>query len=498
MATDEARELCQILASLNYDGQQTLVNPELFFKPNFNLVCNILKWFAKIIDDTYSVKELSDDLNEVSEASIVSFLSDIGRLVAYNLGIQLNLVALYRADIASCAELLKVAKPIYEAAKMVVDEGKSKSSNIELKLKEILQASQEKMEKTLNYINVNGLKDLSLALVQSAIDLESLLNEEENLNVERLKVIDRSLELPEIEKTLKDAHEGIVIKTNELEKTNEELVKDLTRLDEKLKSKESELGEAKEKLNDLLIQSPTYMEEYDKLNRDYESAYEKYVSKYRNLYYLKSCVYSSSENSISSDEDDGDDKNHQLELTKPDGSTGSLALSPLVGTDTGPTLGSEAELGRAVAIGAAEMTGPAKLLESLLDGGSNPNSASLIVEEVGASVDVTGESAVRDREIADGESGAIAAGLRTYVGRAAGPTMTGLELEGLLNEFVEDDSRADAGSGRMLDKEGALPTGESTEDDDEGEDDDDEEENDDDDDDGGDGNGRDEDLIGTY
>lgn len=503
MTTNEARELCQILASLNYDGQQTLVSPELFFKPNFILVSDILRWFARIIDDTYSVKELGDDLNEVSEANIISFLVDIGRLIMYNLGIRVNLVSLYRADLTSCAELLKVAKPIYKAAMIVVAEGKSKSSNIENKLEEILQSGQEKMDKTLSYINENSLKDLSLKLVQSANDLESLLNEEENFNLERTKVIDRSLELPEIERILKDAHEGIVIKTNELAKTNEELEKDLTRLDEKLRAKEFEFEEMKEKLNDLLIQSPTYMEEYEKLNEDYESAYEKYVSKYRNLQYLKSCVYSNSESSSSSGEDEEEedaDYDHQLELAKPVGSTGSLALSSLAGPDRGPTLGSEEEFGRAAAGGAADITGPARLLESLLDGGSNPRSASLTVEALGGGVDVDllgAEGTGRSLETGGaGGTGGAGAGLRTYVGRADGATMSGLELEGLLNEFVEDESRAGADSGGRTD--GALSTGEST-DGDEDENENDEDDNDDDDEEGDDEDEEmDGDLSGTY
>lgn len=483
MTTNEARQLCQILASLNYDGQQTLISPELFFKPNFALVCDILRWFARIIDDTHSVRDFNDDdLSEVSEASIVSFLVDIGRLIVSNLGIQINLVSLYEADLKSCTELLKVAEPIYKAAKMVVNEGKFKSSNIELASKDSLRSSQDKMEQTLNYINENGLKDLSQKLVQSAIDLESLMNEEENFNEERLKVIDRSLELPEIEKLLQDAHEGIVIKTKELAKTNEELEKDLTRLDDKLRSKEVELEEVKERLNDLLIQSPTYMEEYEKLNQDYESAYEKYVSKYRSLMYLKSCVYSSGSEVASNEDDDHDDEevdnssdrhHNQLELAKPDGSTGeSLARFPLDETGTGFTAGSD---GRA---GEEEITGPARLLESLLDGTSKPKSASLTVDEVGAGVDTTAEIGLNREDPADG--GASIGGFRTYAGRT---TATGLELEGLLNEFVGDESGTTAGSdGRAEKDDDESGSGEITDDDDDGADDEDEEEEDDDDD----------------
>lgn len=483
MTTNEARQLCQILASLNYDGQQTLTSPELFFKPNFALVCDILKWFAKIIDNTHSVIDLNDDdLNEASEASIVSFLVDIGRLIVSNLGIHVNLVALYKADITSCVELLKVAEPIYKAAKMVVDGDKFKSPNIEFALKESLRSSQDKMEQTLNYINENGLKDLSLKLVQSTIDLESLMNEEENFNEERLKVIDRSLELPEIEKILQDAHEGIVIKTKELAKTNEELEKDLTRLDDKLRSKEVELEEVKEKLNDLLIQSPTYMEEYEKLNQDYESAYEKYVSKYRSLMYLKSCVYSSGSEAASNEDDDYEDvdnaldgHHNQLELAKPDGSTsGSLARFPLDETGIGLTTGSDGLAGRA---GEEEITGPARLLESLLDGTSKPKSASLTVDEVGAGVDKTVETGLSRDGPATGGSGAATGGLRTYAGRT---TATGLELEGLLNEFVGDEPEITAGSdGRAEKDDDESGSDEITDDDDDGDDEEEEEEDED-------------------
>lgn len=460
MAAEEALKVCQILANLNFDGQQTLISPELFLNPNFSLVCDILRWSAKIIDDSFIIRDFGDNLSgEITESSIVTFLVDMGRLFMTHLGAQVNLVALYKADLAACCELLKVVQPIFEAAKLASE--KKASVATELTVAKMLETNQEKLERTLDYINGCNLKEISLRVVQSAIDLENLLNEEEKINEERLKVIDRQMEVSGIEQLLRDAHEGVVLKTKELGITNEELEKDLLRLDERLRVKEFELDETKDRLNDLLIQSPTYMEEYERLNQDYETAYEKYVSRFRNLMYLKSCVYSAESTSSEDENDVQAVDDYQLE--KPVGSTGSSA-----------GLDAAAEVRSAEGPFAPdETTGPARLLESLFEGASKPKSASFTGDAVVPRVEAATSEGLA-RFTAAGDAG----GRRTYVGRTGG-TMTGLELEGLLNEFVEEESAAATTATADSDESGgadpALDGTSDENDDDEDEDEDDDE-----------------------
>lgn len=45
---DGAR-LCRILAALNCADQQTSISADSFSRPNFDLVCNILKWLVRIV-----------------------------------------------------------------------------------------------------------------------------------------------------------------------------------------------------------------------------------------------------------------------------------------------------------------------------------------------------------------------------------------------------------------------------------------------------------------
>lgn len=93
--------------------------------------------------------------------------------------------------------------------------------------------------------------------------------------------------------------------------------------------------------------------------------------------------------------------------------------------------------------------GPAKLLESLFEGTSNPRSASLTTGAEGAGRAV-GEARTAGSD-SDETTAVAATGLSLLRGRRAGegraalkaatawPGDTGLELEGLLNEFVAND-----------------------------------------------------------
>lgn len=448
MSSEEVLELCRVLAALNYDGQQTIVSPESFSKPNFNLVCDILAWMAAIVqDDQDYYRPLADGgsstrMTEQPETERINYLVQMGKLFRRKLAVELNLVNLYRADNLSCRELGKVANFIYRAAKLAVQTSPQATSSILEKSRLERAATIEQLTSLLREADQGGTGQLDNLASLSEVLLQDELAK---FNDDRLKVMDRSLELREIEKLLQGGQAGVIERTKELARTNQVLEEDLRRLDKRLELKELELETSKGKLDNLLIQSPVYLDQYERLRANYEQQYKAYVSKFRNLSYLKACVYGQ----------------------KPVGSTrdGISSFELAAGSLLAGTGGAR----------------PPKLAESLLDVTSNPMSASLTVTElVGAPVGAIPE------ELGAGLAGGLAGGLvRTGGGGAteeaagrrgaaenagrpatAGDT-TGLELEGLLNEFVADSAGSKGKEEELEDEEAA---GESTfvdEDDDE-------------------------------
>lgn len=442
--------MCRIIAALNYDGQQTLVTPQSFAKPNFTLVYDLLLWFARILvgkpDDlstvAYSIEDDSKKAaRELSESIAVESLINLGRLFYSRLGIQVNLVQLYRADTGCCVELLRIAKPIYEAVESFVNEP-PKSMDLGL-LTKTLAKNRAEMEATLIKLNDHigndqaGKRDLTARISDQARQLETLLENEQKFSEERQRVIDKSLQLADIERILMANREGIIKQTEELARSNEELRKDLIRVDERLKAKEVEVDHSIERLNDLLMEAPQYLKQYEKLYKDYETSYDAYVSKHRNLEYLKSCVYSPEDNNDSLFTDGYDDDRFGYQLDE-------AAANPLGSTAGDPLDGAALAGGFRTDGLPPSTTGPARLAESLPDEGSKPISASLGVDGSGAAVGAAvglkkdGAAAADPELTATGrrDTTVDGAGRRTYVGR---PTVAGdKELDGLLKEFVAD------------------------------------------------------------
>ena len=440
---NEAIELCNILAALNF--KHSMVVPETFARPNFPLVCEILKWFSRIIEPSLLEREphlaIESDkvcLAETSEASRVNFLTTLAKLFCNELDISLNLVALYKADLECCPELLKMARPIYKAAELVAGWMGGLGKRVEP-----VGNDGSKLSEALDFIDPEGgIKKLCDTLHHLTSEMEVLLGSEDKFNAERLRVIDRRMELAEVESVLASSMDGIKSRTDELMRANEELEKDLEHLDEKLAAKEGEISVARGCLGDLLVQSPAYARQYDQLKREYEQVYDQYVSNYRNLSYLKECLYSDEVDEAEDEDFDGLNQlvepNHLESKPRDELSASALAGAVAEALDGGNLLAGE-----------PETVGPARLLESLFEaeGTSKPMSTSLAGPRTaleGGGARVEGKAKTAGAEVAAaGLYRAAPLGLR-YSGRATeDPT---LELEGLLNEFAAD-STGGAGAG---------------------------------------------------
>lgn len=435
MTAREALELCEILTDLNYDGQQTLLKPELFSKPNFRLVHDILLWFARILSDdgqnnsefspsnTNKIRSTKQRLSLSSETDVIISLTDIGKLFFTGLGLRLNLISLYKADYSSCVELLKIVRPIYQAAHALVDSTKSKCDSRACPVPEELRE-----EATTNATTTTSKSDIGQIYTEASSlsreIVQHLVSEEKGqFEKERVGVIEKKYEPSEMGQVLRDAQLELEIELGgKLIESSRNLQRDRARLEEKLRAKEMEIELVGNELGDLMLDSPDYLAQYEQLHKEYEQAFGENVAKYRNFIYLESCVYSlrtsSGPTNVGQINQNHDQTNQLLAAeAKPEGSIGPLLNADVVGTEDSAGAGREAD-GRLF----PETTGPARLLDSLLDGASKPMSVSTLEGADEVAVGATAAGGTRYR----------------YTGRRTTGERTMPELEGLLKEFVED------------------------------------------------------------
>lgn len=306
-----ARDLCKMLAALNYRRDVTV---ESFKRPNFELVADILLWLAEIVEEALpnSVVELApflkpqidklqasnnnnNKLNDNfanSKSMRIAFLQAIGKLFKTELKVSLDLQKLYRADLSSCNELQKVLVIVYKSSLLALNQVDSKSA-----LLSSFDSALITVDTALELFSIGDKQEeqsfefIADKLASYVKNLCSLLDKESESSDERTKAIDRRLDLAPISSLLLEARDELTAMSSDLQVAETNLQSDLQRLNSRCQDKEAEVIQAQERLEDLLLEAPAYVAKYDELHKQYEDAYEQYVTRFRCLSYLSEQVY---------------------------------------------------------------------------------------------------------------------------------------------------------------------------------------------------------------
>ena len=107
MSYRELRTFCETMRALGYHRNISMEN---FRDPNFELVADILFWFAQRYDPKM---DISDDIED--EKDRVSFIRQVCQLFASKARITLNPKRLYEASGYAVKELLKISTMMYKA-----------------------------------------------------------------------------------------------------------------------------------------------------------------------------------------------------------------------------------------------------------------------------------------------------------------------------------------------------------------------------------------------
>lgn len=281
MSYRELRNFCEIMRSLGYHRNISIEN---FRDPNFELVADILYWFAQRYDPKM---DISDDIED--EKDRVSFIRQVCQLFASKARIVLNPKKLYEATGFAVKEMLKIAS--------VMSKAMTSSKDLLLEDEEASINTMMDFNISAKLHNLKAARLLATEITESGAKLYDFLGQEKDLKESRQKALefldsisrnlDTNTEQAYIEKCIGNIIENQTKKMSEMEETVKQLKLDENELMNKLSRRQQELDRAEKRLKGIENVKPEYQEEYERLENDLERFYTVYVEKFTNIDYLE-------------------------------------------------------------------------------------------------------------------------------------------------------------------------------------------------------------------
>ncbi|KAK8747400.1 hypothetical protein OTU49_016794, partial [Cherax quadricarinatus] len=245
---------------------------ENFRSPNFPLVAEILEWLVHRFEPT---ADLPSDID--TEQDRVIFVRSVAQFMAEKAHVKLNTKRLYQADGYSVQEILKGLTLLYSA----IQENEGEKD------------MDDQAETTLNFDVSNKISELkhirTLAseITRRGATLFDLLCREVDLREIRTSIINRQLELTEVEAGIQTAIHTCEDEGKRNQQAIENVASDEANLDAKIDKKKTGLERGQKRLLTLKKVRPAFMDEYEKLEQDLKRQYEAFVQKFISLSYLE-------------------------------------------------------------------------------------------------------------------------------------------------------------------------------------------------------------------
>ncbi|KRZ86131.1 Clusterin-associated protein 1 -like protein [Trichinella sp. T8] len=295
------------MRALNYPK---FISIESFYKPNFLLVADALRWICKRYCDEQEVKfELE------TEQDRVIFIKSAVIFIYQQTGLKLNPKKLYQADVEAIDELLKAVEPLYKAKKLNnISEGKRDDDQQQqnIQFKQIRTTLEQKLSDLGQYHTmVNDITDNAARLYDLlSQETENKVSQQQQQQAEQRTVaLARQVDIDEVENHVKHALSLLQQELKQTLKDMENIEKDELAVTSKIEKKKSELDRLQTRLaqlqtvrsvminftmnndnfekNENQFFRPAYMDEYETAEEELRRIYSQYVLKYRNLHYCK-------------------------------------------------------------------------------------------------------------------------------------------------------------------------------------------------------------------
>ncbi|CAD5218359.1 unnamed protein product [Bursaphelenchus okinawaensis] len=268
MSYRELRDAVEILRFLNYPR---LVSIENFRTPNFPLMAEIVEWTVKKFDPNYRVPKNID-----TEQNRVLFVKTCVLAFIQKARVKINPKNLYQSDGYAVRELLPVLKLLYDGNKQNVSDESATKTQLQVLRSEISTKRQE-IRDCINKV---------LELPQQSATLYDLLAKELVTREARTRALSQSLNVRDVETTLRTMIENVREQWTEIENRMKNLGSDEKTLDEKIDRRERELDQLHKRLIKLQSFRPPHMDEYERQEARLQSLYNEYILQFRNLTYL--------------------------------------------------------------------------------------------------------------------------------------------------------------------------------------------------------------------
>nr|XP_018913765.1 PREDICTED: clusterin-associated protein 1 homolog [Bemisia tabaci] len=267
MSYREVRDFTEMMRVLGYPR---LISIENFQNPNFCLVAEILVWLVYRFDPVASISTDYD-----TEEQRVALVRSIAEFMAVKAGIKLNTKRLYQADGHAVKELLKITSLIYKALK------NSSTKNTDS------VKSSSRVPLTGNFQDLKTVRELSSRIAIDGASLYELLGQELELREARYTKVNMPLDISSIESGLKQSIKNLNNTVTQTKQMIENIATTEASLDVKIEKRQVDLERNKKRLESLKKVRPSFLEEYEKLEKDFKELYEAYVVRYRCVAYLE-------------------------------------------------------------------------------------------------------------------------------------------------------------------------------------------------------------------
>ena len=167
-----------------------LISVDSFRTPNFELVADILYWLVHRYDPELHIEDGIGTENER-----VRFLKSVAEAMAVKARIKLNLKKLYGADGYAVKEMLKIASVLDQALR---DARRSQAGAPTVNPTDGVPSMSSKMG------DLKMCRTLAAEITARAAKLSDLLKFEEQAREERTRVVNRNVELDEVERDVRN------------------------------------------------------------------------------------------------------------------------------------------------------------------------------------------------------------------------------------------------------------------------------------------------------
>ena len=177
MSYRELRNFCEIMRSLGYHRNISMEN---FREPNFELVADILYWFALRYDPKV---DISDNIED--EKDRVLFIRTVCSMFQSKARITMNPKRLYEAQGYAVKEMLKVAQMMYKAMQSSAGAEDEESAGTGLGATQLMDFN---MSSKLH--NLKAARTLATEITESGAKLFDFLGQEKDLREAREKALE--------------------------------------------------------------------------------------------------------------------------------------------------------------------------------------------------------------------------------------------------------------------------------------------------------------------